>query len=371
MLSYEIVSTGWGHHRLLHKSLKKEVNVTMNHPRVIMLIVLSLLMALTTSVAADVNSDNPSVVPTPAPKGSGITNALAEITSRFQAFDKNYMMWQWTNGDEPAMEAQFSLKYKVFKTPAPFTSKADGEFSAYFSYTGKIDFYMGTRSSDPVINRVSNPALHLRLESAQADDSDKKWYQHLQWVDLSLEHKSNGQVVDPWAKETAVNTNYGKYLTQIEYTKGNYEYFDRISRGSNYVSLWLGVEVWKDFLVELIPKIFLNQEADITWGPYAKTGTNFSYFDLLRTKVTYTWFKERKGIPEITAGVEYLLGKKGFATDSLDAYLIIPLRLEWGTNTTGLNLPLMVKAHTGPMDRLSDYSKSMNSVGVGFAFTYY
>lgn len=344
--------------------------------RIISVVMLLITMAI--NAAADSNLDNPqeNMKVLAAPISPGITNAIDTMRERFQSFDKNYMMWQWTKGDEQSMEVQYSLKYIYFKNSVT----DDTEFNSYFSYTGKFDFYMETRDSGPVINRVSNPALHFRLESKEPEVCRKtretlecqkykmtKKYPNFQWIDFAVEHRSDGQVVDAKAKDdNPASPTFGKYLAQIEYEKGNHQYFDSISRGSNYFSLSAGSELMKELLVEVSPKLYFTNDSDITWGKYAGSGTSFTDFDLLRTKATYTWYQAEK--ERLTLGLEYTIGKKAFATDSLDVYLIVPCR--FGT-LNNWNLPLMLKAHTGPMDRLSDYSKPINSIGVGVAFAYY
>ncbi len=286
---------------------------------------------------------------------------------RFQPYQMNYMIWQFTSGDDAALEVQYSLKYDLFRKQ----QREKRFYNAYLSYTGKFDFYMFTRDSSPVINRTSNPALHYRY-SVNIDSGN------LCWLDFGVEHRSNGQVTDAQARDLNPNSpTYGKYLAEIEYEKGNHEYFDGISRDSNYVSLTPG---WKrtalsreDSLLEynrdeleIQIKAYFSQDAKITWGPYAGTQTQFSDYDIVNVHYVHTVQLRGSVLKDITAGFDYVIGAKGFATDSIDIYFVVPVYLKDGA----WKLPFMVKSHFGPMDRLSNYTQSMRSIGFGFALNY-
>lgn len=286
---------------------------------------------------------------------------------RFKPYGMNYGVWQFTKGDDQALEVQYSFKYILyncerFDREGWFGCREDGtsKLNGFFSYTGKFDFYMFTRPSSPVINRVSNPALHVKYDF-NIDKDKKSFY----WADVSVEHRSNGQVVEVDAKDTnPASPTFGKYLTQIEYEKGNREYFDRISRDANYVNLAVGGQYRKNTRADVGVKLYFTDDSDITWGPYAGQGIKFKDFDLVQLKAYHTFRALPAIIPEATLGLEYLIGRKGWATDSLDLYLITPLI------GGGWEIPLMVKGHFGPMDRLSDYSRSINSIAAGIIFSF-
>lgn len=294
-------------------------------------------------------------------------NPQYDWLNRFKPYGMNYGVWQLTKGDEQAMDVQYSFKYILyncerFDQEGYLGCRADGtsKLNGFFAYTGKFDFYMFTRGSSPVINRVSNPALH-----AKYDFAIEKTTGSLYWADLSVEHRSNGQVVEVDTKDTnPASPTFNQYLTEIEYQKGNREYFDRISRDANYVKLATGWQYRQNTKVDVGVKLYFTDDSDITWGPYAGTGVGFKDFDLVQLKAYQNVKALNKFFPEIICGLEYLIGRKGLATDSLDLYLITPF-IGWG-----LEIPFMVKAHFGPMDRLSDYSRSINSFGAGFIFSY-
>lgn len=292
-------------------------------------------------------------------------------SERFQPYEDNYAIWQFSKGDEGAAEVQYSFKYKLYDCALltkdscwSCDSKAYPQTSLYLSYTGKFDFYMETRYSGPVINRTSNPALHARL------DYDRLNSKHKQWVDLSYEHRSDGQTVDVNEKDGT-----GQFKTEVAYRAGDHEYFDKLSRGANYFKLAHGwsfldskQQQFEYAAFEVNAKLYTSHDSDITWGKYAGTDTSISDFDLVRIKgkYNYKFGSDSDAFRGVTLGVEYTLGYKGLDTDSLDAYLVLP----YHSSKSSWAIPIYIKAHFGPMDRLSDYTQSINSVGIGLALSY-
>jgi len=67
--------------------------------------------------------------------------------------------------------------------------------------------------------------------------------------------------------------------------------------------------------------------------------------------------------PEFIWGLEWTVGKGMLDTDSLDFHVTFP-----SMSVGGMKLPWFVRAHFGPMNNLSDYTRSQNSVGIGVRF---
>jgi len=290
------------------------------------------------------------------------TGGVAQWYARFQPYMMNYVIGQRTEGDDDSVEVQYSFKYNLFNR-----QKASLH-NVYLSFTGKFDFYMWTRDSSPVINRTSNPAVHYRVGRTIEN--------HALWVDFGFEHRSNGQVTDAGARDdNPASPTYGRFLTQIELDKGNREYFDGISRSANYLSITPGWrrnsvnragEEYDRERVELGVKLYGSEESRITWGRDADRGLDFGDYDLVRLLVSHTQPFDFDWLREVTARCEYVIGAKGLATDSVDLYLVVPLYLDSGK----WKIPLMAKAHFGPMDRLANYTESLRSFGVGLALAY-
>lgn len=337
---------------------------------------------------------------------------LCEKTSRFLPHEPSYAIYNFTEDDERAMEAHYSFKYLLnsnnciedYKFSALTDEKKEKcidnfetRWELYFKYTGRFDFYVDTRSSSPVINRISNPALHLRKYLAEDPSHHSKSrftnlltkllvhdFWSVRYLDLGLfEHRSNGQVTEADEKITdPTSADFGRYKTQIAFEKNDHAYFDGLSRGANYLSLTFPVNLGSnngssdcsaakgcfEALFSVKP-IYYTSDSDITWGELAGSTTKFSDYDRYQVQLTDTiYFSDKPGDKEkdkrfrIEYSVKWTLGDELLDTDSLEASLHIPLYFgEW-------KLPLYIKAHTGPMKTLSNYTKEQDSIGIGLIF---
>lgn len=220
---------------------------------------------------------------------------------------------------------------------------------------------MGTRDSGPVINRISNPALHLLV-----DPFNK--FKRADFLDIGIEHRSNGQA-------TEIDELEGGQLKTVLYygTKNENHFYDTLSRGSNFFSFTVGTNpryisgATKPFSWKVTGRAYFTKNAEVNWGPLAGTGVDIDDYDLAKVTLRKTFFVNKpEPIKEITLLSEYTIGKELFETDSLDLFLITPIRFGGGD----IELPFMLKLHIGPMDRLANYTEPMTSLGIGFAFSY-
>lgn len=308
---------------------------------------------------------------------------------RLTAYQPNYVIWQDTDDDEESLEALYSFRYLITnpdcmsgyrdeqisdkKTLACLKSfNARSEF--YLSYTGKFDFYADTRTSGPVINRLSNPALHYRK---YFDNKILFRGMSLRFINVALEHRSNGQVVLANEKiSDPSSVDYGRYRAQVEYENGNHEYFDGIRRGADYISLegqfQLGKYYDKDkneckktakcfsLRINVIPT-YLDHDSNITWGPLANKGIEISDYDIVKTTLSNTFFTPLTWPKEAEISGEWTIGGKGTDTDSFDINIFLPIDLKNGTR-----IPfLYMRYHNGPMSTLSNYTEKQDSFGVG------
>lgn len=309
---------------------------------------------------------------------------------RFAAFHDNYALWNqmrnngWASRDERAVRGQLSVKYSFVGCPqrreketralqpAPVNNdvkdevaQAPGTRSSFWqrlrnaelfvSYTNRFDFYLGSRDSGPVINRVSNPGLHLRLPvevGGNEDDRRDAWQ-------LSLEHMSDGQVVEP-----ATNAR-DQLLAQRAYERGDRHFFDTISRGMNFVAVqreW----VWKrsdnepSFDVRAKIKHYVGSDSSITWGPLADRGLRFADYE--RIGVRLGVHLPHLGRFELTSQI----GDRGLRRASHTLGWQRNLRWE----SWNVELPLYVQAHFGPMNTLSNYTQRQDSFGIGLRLAY-
>jgi len=321
--------------------------------------------------------------------------------SRFSAYQPNYAIYQYTAHDENAMEVRYSFRY-LFSRPHCMPQKLRDESDSerlqnpfryqenlpdlhclmsfakrneyFFTYTGQFDFYLFSRDSGPVINRISNPAIHYRK------NFENLGFDHLavKWLSVSLEHRSNGQVI---SADNRVNdsgsVDNGRLQTEVEYQKGNYRYFDALSRNSNYVALETKLNIGRDtrdaaqcveapdcVTLWLSAKLFyFGLEDNVNWGPDAAKNPSLADYDMLRIVLNDQYLTSHSGFPEFIWGLEWTLGKQLLDTDSLDLHVTFPSVI-----TGGYKIPWFIRAHFGPMNNLSDYTRAQNSIGIGVRF---
>lgn len=307
---------------------------------------------------------------------------------RFAAFHDNYVLWNqmnnngWASRDERAVRGQLSLKYSFIGCPqrrdkesqalkpTPVNTAVAAEVEQepgkaitfwqrmrnaelFVSYTNRFDFYLGSRDSGPVINRVSNPGVHLRLPADLFGDNKRDAWQ------ISLEHMSDGQVVEPATNDR------DRLLAQRAYERGDHRFFDTISRGMNYVAVQ-GEWVWEleggaIFDVRTKVKAYVgHSDSDITWGPLAGQGLKFADYERFKLRLGLYW--KPLGRIELTSQI----GDRGLHRSShtlgFQHTLSVP---SWN-----LELPIYLQAHVGPMNTLSNYTQRQNSFGIGLRLAY-
>lgn len=293
--------------------------------------------------------------------------------TRFRSYEPNYGVYQWTQNDESAIRVHYSFRYLFFTAdcirlyrrlradalPAE-RQRALAEMRECFTenrrthewyamYTGEFDFYWGTRASGPVINRISNPGFHYR------DHVQWGW---LDWWDVGIEHRSDGQTVDPRREEL---TPAGPVrVAEVAYQRGDHAYFDTISRDTNYL---VAEGLHRSGPLELQARVkwlYFGNETDITWGPLADQNVKMRHYDRFRFIVRYTFGGRERRTPAEQRHVfaEWTLGDNLLQSDSLNAGVYFPI----GT------VPLFVRVHLGPMHTLSNYTQSQSSIGFGLMF---
>lgn len=271
--------------------------------------------------------------------------------SRLTAYQPNYAIWQWSEEDDPTMEVHYSFRYLLSNENVSMRR-------LYFTYTGEFDFYLGTRESSPVINRLNNPAFHWRMK-ANREKRRKSIY--FDWLDLAIEHKSNGQSISANERvEEPASSNFGEYTAELAFNSDDNEYIDSISRGTNYVSVEtrFGMKRWKSIKFYARANILhFSEESEVHWGKYASKNVEIADFERLRFIAARQRSEDRP-----TWGLEWTIGDKLLATDSVNLWLETPIEM------FSIRVPFYVRAHYGPMKELSNYSETESSFGVGIQF---
>ena len=274
-------------------------------------------------------------------------------------------MAKFTHDDDNASEINISMRY-LFRSETEEGGNAKVyDFEPFFSYTGRLDFYwlgQNTRSSGPIVSRYQNPALHFRrYDLRQPNALDRT-----EWFDAAVEHISNGQPLD-----AAKN----KQLVLRAYQVQDRSTIDSISRTAATVAITLERNTELPFRPfglrnELNVKWFakrFGQEAEVFWGPHANENLDFNDFQIVRLQWKLRLEDESKSANRLPRqfSAEMNIGSKGLSEDSWNFAFFWPQDIPH----IGV-IPFSVTVHRGPMNNMSDYTKSQNSVAVGFAFAY-
>lgn len=306
---------------------------------------------------------------------------------RFQPYRANYGLFMPASKyDDDRINAQYSFRYSIFDCKRDNRHWKSGrcdrqdsyfgifEPSIFLSYTGAFDFYMGSRPSGPVVNRMSNPAIHLYSKI-------KEQRFGIDYLELAFEHRSNGQVVEV-EKIDVVTQAVFDAAAQTAFEDEKYAFFDTISRESNYFNLTFGTDGSDPSLAQPLTegwvadyrfnwqvslKAYTTQGNRVTWGPFASEDVDVDDYDLARISASRTFAWDQKyAFNKMTLSAEYTVGNRLFETDSFDVAVVFP----YNGDAEQTKIPLVLKLHHGPMNNLSDYTKSVTSFGVGLALWY-
>ncbi len=295
-------------------------------------------------------------------------------SGRFSIYDTTFAIIKYTpdgKDDNPPLGVQYSFKYSFWDTG----KLLNNGWEAFFAYTGQFDLYWAAvRDSSPVVNRLNNPAVHLR-KHFKSELLNTPIY--LTWLDFGIEHRSNGQVKEAEAIiDRPGSPNDGQYAAQVAYNNGNYRYFDGISRSANFISME-GVfdfgdsnpvvsseNVWHTRFI-LSGKYYLTDDSDVYWSNLAGTDVSIEDYDLVVMNLYSTWHVG-KIIRNVGLGAEWTFGREFAEIDSFNIELFLPIDFSlWGQN---ISIPLYARAHIGPMNTLSNYTEKQDYYGVGVAF---
>lgn len=279
----------------------------------------------------------------------------------FQPYEVNSIMFKKTHDDDNASEINISMRF-FFRSGSDESRKKEiYQFQPFFSYTGRLDFYwigQDTRPSGPIVSRYQNPALHFRRNDERNEKAG--------WWDAAVEHISNGQ---------PLNASNNRQLVLRAYQEKDRSTMDSISRTAATVAITLERNSELPFRPfglsnELNVKWFakrFGQEAEVFWGPHANENLDFNDFQIARIQ----WKLNLEDRPNSQRrlprqfSAEMNIGAKGFSEDSWNFALFWPIDIPH----LGV-IPFALTAHVGPMNNMSDYTRSQSAVAIGFAFAY-
>lgn len=262
---------------------------------------------------------------------STATSKSKQCTERLRLlpYEPNWFIWIKPDYDDATLRSHLSFSYDI----SSLNNNISNSNCLFFSYTGEFDFYLSTRESSPVINRINNPALHWRYQELQ----------FINWLDVGLQHKSNGQA------GTITTIAQISQARQASFNHQEY-YFDGLSRSENYISTTINIGNPSNTSYWISVKHYLKSSEDaVYWGKYSDG--NISLQDFEKYKLTIN-----KKIHDGEISFEWIWGNTWLANDSAD--------ISYARKILG-EIPIYIRYHAGPMNNLSNYSQSNNYIGIG------
>jgi hypothetical protein len=155
-----------------------------------------------------------------------------------RSFEDNIAGYTFESDDKPFVDVTLSLRTRIF----PFDYLVNflpkiyrPDLSLHFAFTGRFAQYVGTRHSNPVVEKRFNPYMFLEFRPF-------KKYSNL-LMQTGYGHESNGQSIDDSATF---------YITaMLPYNNIN-ETKDKISRGWDYVGTAVKMDIYPKKHAQLI-----------------------------------------------------------------------------------------------------------------------
>jgi len=251
------------------------------------------------------------------------------------------------------MEYNFSTRYKIATA---------GAWDVHLAYTGRFDFFLGSRGSSPVVNRLNNPELLFR----RWDFSTKGISDYFQ---IAYGHESNGQQINSQAlydSDTRQNRN------------------DFISRGWDYISVekkysryWqqdntkckLSIsctEFWFTFKGILSEGALQGDIEDAIFIPDRPVNDDIRNYDGLQAVISHEWQRKEKLFEEMELSLKLVTGSRSPLKN-----VTKELQLRGTTKELpflNLRLPLYFVYRNGFIEETADYSLKTEFFGFGLKF---
>lgn len=226
---------------------------------------------------------------------------------RFDSYKPNYVGYIPDRGDTEAhIEMLYSIKYRISDIKINENRPYDNYL--FLAYTGKFDFFWGSKDSSPVINRLNNPELHYRRYLSNPYEETN--FSH-KYIDFAYGHESNGQVISD----------------AVSFSNSGPDAIDHVSRGWDYISAEYKFELYNKPDCEFV-------ELSCFYGHiYVRS---FQNDGLLQGKIEDRIFWD----PTVDAkiedfdGLRLIFGKEHPFGDNL-----FPTKGIWITYTTGISSP--------------------------------
>ena len=286
-----------------------------------------------------------------------VTSHPVHADSRFSAHRPNVVLARADSLGESEggghIEYNFSTRYQV----AEWRS-----VNINLAYTGRFDFFLGSRSSSPIVNRLNNPELLFRLGQPRGDLI-------FDYIQIAYGHESNGQQINSqelFDSDTRENRN------------------DFISRGWDYISVekkysryWQQdeakcklsskcTEFWFTFKGILSTGLLQGDIEDTIFIADRDPNVDIRDFDGLQAIVSHEWERKGRFFEQAEVSLKTITGSR-----SPFRNITNELQLRGTTKAlpfVNLQLPLYFVYRKGFFEEIADYSLRTEYIGFGLKF---
>jgi len=294
------------------------------------------------------------------------TSGIAHADSRFRPHRPNFVLLRADSLGESEggahIEYNFSTRYNIS------TYGKDNLWESSLAYTGRFDFFQGSRDSSPIINRLNNPELLFR----KWDYSRTGIFDYFQ---IAYGHESNGQQINSqelFDSDTRENRN--------DFISRGWDYISVEKKYSRYwkedepncIASYYCTEFWLTYKGILSYGALQGSIEDAIFIPQRAIDDDIRNYDGLQAIASHEWEPKKTNFfdnlfDEFEVSLKLTTGSRS-PLENITAELqlrgdTIPLPYFFK-----LRLPLYFVYRNGYVEEIADYSLRSNFVAFGLKF---
>jgi hypothetical protein len=273
------------------------------------------------------------------------------ILLELRAFEDNMIGYTFESDDKSFLDATLSFRTRIFPfdylvNVLPMSFRPD--LSLHFAFTGRFAQYIGTRHSNPIVEKRFNPYMFLEFRP-------RKKLSNLLFQ-AGYGHESNGQSID----------DSSSFYKIAEFPNNNInETKDKISRGWDYVGTTVKFCLYPQHHKQLIYeteiglRYFLQkgfmQNGKEEYNPWERDwyGPNYTRNDVAGISAAVTCFVDSSFINKIRISFETGIDRPFTAST---VKLLLSVRVA--------NFPISFSYRYGYNSDLAQYGKLTSSIGI-------
>lgn len=290
-----------------------------------------------------------------------------QAESRFSAHRPNYGFYRSDSLGESEggghLEYNFSTRYKISSFGDEINGSEDRKrWSAYLAYTGRFDFFLESRDSSPVINRLNNPELLIRRHKRSNEEI-------FHYIQFAYGHESNGQQTNSQELfDSDIRVNRNDFISRG---------WDYISIEANYNRYWKQdkgncnesyncTQFWFTFKGILSDGIAQGAIEDTIFIPDRPADDDIRNYDGLQAVISHEWERDKKFFDEFEVSLKIITGSRGPFEN-----ITGELQLRGTTSPVpffNLGIPLYFVYRNGYLEEIADYSLRTEFTALGLKF---